>query len=258
MVTVIRSLLFQIAYWITSFIFVLGALPFAILPGRRPLMIWIRTYTRIMCVWMRVIAGVKLRVTGKERLPDGPFIIAAKHQSWGDGFLMFSQFDDLAFVTGDHLERFPFVGGILRKMGALIVDNCGGAHARARLVDEELLAARAENRRVLIYPEGHLAPAGKRYRYKKGVYHMYKNYDCPVVPAATNLGQFWPQQSWRLRPGVAVLDFLEPIAPGAEKDAFMANLEDSIERRSIALLGDERPAGLTIGELIPDPKGNHA
>ena len=34
---------------------------------------------------MAVFAGIRLRVLGKDTLPAGAFIIASKHQSWGDG-----------------------------------------------------------------------------------------------------------------------------------------------------------------------------
>ncbi len=249
----IRSILFQAAYWLTSAFYVIGALPLLIIPSRTPLMYWILGYTRTMCLWMRYIAGIKIRIVGKEKIPPGPCIIAAKHQSWGDGFVMFSQFRDLAFVTGDHLEKFPLVGGLLRKMGAIIVDNCGGAYARARLVDEELRKAQGQNRRILIYPEGHLSPVGQQHRYKKGVFHMYNAYGCPAAPVATNLGLRWPQQSWRLSPGDAVIEFLDPIPPGLDKETFMARLEEAIEARSIELLGDERPEGVEIGAVLPDP-----
>jgi len=247
-----RSILFQIAYWLTSVFFALGAAPLILIPSRKPLMLWILAYTRLMQFWMRIIAGVKISVIGKERLPDGPCIIAAKHQSWGDGIVMFSQFYDLAFVTGDHLEKFPLLGGILRKMGAIVVDNCGGAYARARLVDDELEKAARVGRRILIYPEGHLAPVGERYRYKKGVYHMYSAYGCPAVPVATNLGRCWPQQDWRLTPGEAVIEFLDPIPPGLDKENFMARLEETIERRSLELIGRAPPA--TLAPALPDPK----
>ena len=240
MPSLIRNILFQIAYWASSIFFGVLSLPLILLPNRTPLMLWILAYTRTMCFWMRTIAGIRIEIRGKEHLPDGPCIIASKHQSWGDGFVMFSQFYDLAFVTGDHLEKFPFVGGILKKMGAIVVDNCGGAHARAKLVDTELAKAQSENRRILIYPEGHLSAVGESHRYRKGVFHMYHQYQQPAVPVATNLGQCWPQDDWRLRKGTAVIEFLEPIAPGLGKDEFMALIEDRIETRSLELITDER------------------
>lgn len=231
-----RNFLFKVAYWVTSITFAIIAMPLIILPSRKPMMAWIRLYTFVMCFWMHAIAGIKINVIGKDKIPEGPCIIAAKHQSWGDGFLMFSQFFDLAFVTGDHLEKMPLLGSILRKMGAIIVDNCGGAYARAKLVDTDLKIARDAGRRILIYPEGHLSRVGHHYRYRKGVYHMYKAYERPVVPVATNLGLFWPEQTWNFNPGEATIEFLDPIEPGLDKDEFMARLEMMIEKQSIALL----------------------
>ena len=249
----LRSILFQVAYWTTSIFFGLFALPFLVLPTRRPLMWWISGYTHTMVFWMRWIAGIRIHVKGREHLPDGPCVIAAKHQSWGDGFVMFSAVSDLAFVTGDHLVKFPFLGGILRKMGAIIVDNCGGALARARLVDKDLKRAQRDARRILIYPEGHLSPVGQQYRYRKGVFHMYDAYQRPAVPVATNLGLRWPQQSWRITPGDAIIEFLEPIAPGLGKEDFMARLEQAIETRSLELLGAETPDDIELGAVLPDP-----
>lgn len=246
-----RSFIFRAAYWATSIFFAITAAPLLLIPGRKPVMVWILAYTRVMQFWMRWIAGIKISVCGKERLPDGPCIIAAKHQSWGDGIVMFSQFHDLAFVTGDHLEKLPLLGGILRKMGAIVVDNCGGAYARARLVDTELKKAQKQNRRILIYPEGHLAPVGERYRYRRGVFHMYSAYGCAAAPVATNLGRFWPQQSWRLTPGEAIIEFLDPIPPGLEKEEFMARLETAIEKRSLELIGEQVDGALP--PPLPDP-----
>lgn len=250
----IRSLAFQAVYWILSIVFAVTALPLLALPGRRAMTAWIGLYARMMRLAMAAIAGVRVEIRGREHVPHGPCIIAAKHQSWGDGFVHLSAFGDLAFVTGDHLEKFPLVGGILRKLGAIIVDNCGGAVARARLVDDEMQAAAGEGRRILIFPEGHLAPVGRRFRYKRGVYHMYAAYKAPCVPAATNLGLFWPQQSTRLVPGKAVVEFLPAIPPGLEKEAFMARLERAVEEKSLALLGAERPAGASVDSPpLPDP-----
>ncbi|MGI9354012.1 MAG: lysophospholipid acyltransferase family protein [Rhizobiaceae bacterium] len=232
----IRNILFQVAYWTTSILVGIVALPLLIVPGRAVLMWWLRLYARTMVFWMRTIIGIEVENRGHNLVPQGPSIIAAKHQSWGDGFAMFSQFYDLAFVTGDHLEKIPVVGWILRKMQAVVVDSCGGAEARQRLVDRELAQAREQNRRILIYPEGQLVEPGYHARYKKGVFHMYKAYGCPVVPVATNLGLFWPKSEWTLKSGTAVVEFLQPIPPGLDKDIFMAELQDRIEIASLALL----------------------
>lgn len=230
-----RSFAFAAAYWILSVTYGLAAAFSALAPGRG-LTAWIiRRYVRRMVQAMRWIAGIRIEASGKDRLPQGAFIIASKHQSWGDGFATYRQFDDLAFVTGDHLEKMPLLGPVLRKLGAIVVNSCGGHEARESL-KQRAADAHREGRKILIFPEGALAPVGRKHRYRSGVWHMYRDFDLPVVPLATNLGLFWPAAGMRKNPGVATLEFLEPIPPGLPKDVFMARLETVIEEATARLV----------------------
>jgi 1-acyl-sn-glycerol-3-phosphate acyltransferase len=250
-----RSFAFAIAYWTITIAHVAAAAFAALAPSGKPVRWVTARYARRMVWAMRVFAGIRLEVRGRERLPAGAFIIAPKHQSWGDGFCAYSQFADLAFVTGDHLEKFPLVGGVLKKLGAIVVDSCGGPEARKAL-SQAAAEAHRESRKILIYPEGHLAPIGQHYRYRTGVFHMAQDFGMVVVPAATNLGLFWPQQAFEKRPGVAVLEFLDPIPNDLPKDEFMARLERAIETRTAELVAEATgrpvtPAVLAVleGEL---------
>lgn len=250
---IVGSVFFTVIFYaLTAFFAVLCAL-LAIIPGRKPMMAGLWTYTRLVRWLLAVICEVDVKVTHKERLPkDGAFIIAAKHQSYGDGIVMFSEFFDLSFVTGDHLEKFTLLKTILRKAGAVVVDSCGGSDVQEKMT-RQAERVKKEERKLLIYPEGHLSPPGAYHRYRKGVYHMYRDFDCPVVPAATNLGQRWDQDDWRKHPGEAVIEFLEPIPTGLGKEEFMERLETAIETRSRELLDLETPGALDpklIGEQI--------
>ncbi len=247
-----RSLAFAVAYWVFSIFYALAGCIAAILPGRGPLSWVIRLYTRRMLWAMRWIGGIKVDLKGRERLPQGAFIIAAKHHSWGDGFVMFANVDNLAFVTGDHLEKIPLLRGILRKLGAIVVDSCGGPEAR-RALSERAAAANAEGRRILIYPEGHLAKPGERFRYRSGVYYMQRDFGLPVVPVATNLGLFWRQQDFRKTPGTATVEFLEPIQPGLSRGAFLGLLEEMIEARTQGLIAEASGEPLRASVLAADP-----
>ena len=244
-----RSFAFAVAYWVLSvFYATLGAIA-SVLPGRGPLQFIIRFYTRRMLWAMRAIAGIRIDLKGQERLPSGPFIVAAKHHSWGDGFVMFANIDNLAFVTGDHLEKIPLLRGILKKLGAIVVDSCGGPEARKALSDRAS-AAFAEGRRILIYPEGHLAKPGTRFRYRLGVYYMARDFGLPVVPVATNLGLFWRQQDSMKTPGTATVEFLNPITAGEDKEAFMRALEAACEGRTNELIAMVRGEPVREARLV--------
>jgi 1-acyl-sn-glycerol-3-phosphate acyltransferase len=232
-----RSLLFNLAFGLISVFHTLWAALAALRPGRGRVRYVISLYVRRMVWAMRAFAGIKIEVRGRERLPRGAYILAPKHASYGDGFSIYAQFDDLAFVTGDHLERFPLFKAVLSKLGAIVVDSCGGPEARKAL-SESAAKANTEGRKILIYPEGNLAPVGVRYRYRTGVYYMARDFDLPVVPVASSLGVFWSQEDWTKRPGRAVLEFLDPIPPGLEKDAFMARLEAAVEDRTAELVAE--------------------
>jgi 1-acyl-sn-glycerol-3-phosphate acyltransferase len=248
-----RSLAFAIAYWVLSIGYGLTAAFAAVIAGRDTTAFVIRAYVRRMVQAMRVFAGIRIEVRGRDRLPPGAFIIASKHQSWGDGFATYDQFDDLAFVTGDHLEKFPLLGTVLRKLGAIVVNNCGGREARESLRQRGADAHR-EGRRILIYPEGNLAKVGEKFRYRSGVWHMYRDFDMPVVPLASNLGLFWPQEAFRKTPGTATLEFLDPIPTGLGKEEFLQRLESVVEACTAELIAEARggPVVPNVRVLAPD------
>jgi 1-acyl-sn-glycerol-3-phosphate acyltransferase len=244
-----RSLAFNLAFGLISVFYTLGAALAALRPGRGAVKAVVRRYVRRMTWAMSALAGIRIEVRGRERLPQGAYILAPKHASYGDGFSIYGQVDDLAFVTGDHLERFPLFKAVLAKLGAIVVDNCGGPEARAAL-SRSAAVAHAEGRKILIYPEGNLAPVGMRYRYRTGVFHMAKDFNLPVVPVASNLGLFWPQENWFKHPGQAVLEFLDPIPPGLPRTVFMERLEAAVESRTAELVAEATGRPVTPSVLI--------
>lgn len=232
-----RSLAFNVFYWLISLVFAIAVSMLCLIPGRKLVRWSIVQYAKAMRFGMRVFAGIKFTYRGAERLPNGPFIIAAKHQSWGDGFGAVSFFGDIAFVTGDHLERYPLVSQILKKIGAIVVDSCGGHTAQKKITSTFEVAAQ-EGRNVLIYPEGHLVKIGERIRYRSGVWHLQQACGWPVVPMATNLGLFWQCQEFKKESGEAIDEILEPIPAGLSKEEFKSRLENALETNSARLCAE--------------------
>jgi 1-acyl-sn-glycerol-3-phosphate acyltransferase len=233
-----RSFVFNVGFWVISTVYVLLAAILALVPGHKGVRWAVRRYSRRMVQLMR-LCGIQPEARGKERLPPAPFIIAPKHSSYGDGFLMYVQFDDIAFVTGDHLERFPLVPKVLEKLGAIVIDNCGGPEARRDLAASFAKAAE-DKRNVLIYPEGNLSKVGSHHRFRAGVWHMQEASGWPVVPVATNLGLRWQQEDYRKYPGPAVIEFLDPIPPGLGKDEFLKRLSGAIIENTDRLVAEGR------------------
>ncbi|MCV5951020.1 hypothetical protein OFN94_40065, partial [Escherichia coli] len=60
----------------------------------------------------------------------------------------------------------------------------------------------------------------------------------PVYPVATNAGEHWSAKGLKLKPGLIVYEYLEPIPPGLKRAEFMRILEERIETKSLALQGN--------------------
>ncbi|MEL7114137.1 MAG: lysophospholipid acyltransferase family protein, partial [Pseudomonadota bacterium] len=91
---------------------------------------------------------------------------------------------------------------------------------------------------LIIYPQGTRVAPGAQRSYKIGTAVLYSQLEQPCVPVACNVGVFWPRRAIYRKPGLAVIEFLPEIAPGAEDAAFMAELETVVETASNTLMAD--------------------
>jgi 1-acyl-sn-glycerol-3-phosphate acyltransferase len=57
---------------------------------------------------------------------------------------------------------------------------------------------------------------------------------------ALNSGLFWPRRSIRLSPGKVIVEILDPIPPGLDKETFMHRLQDTIETATTRLIEEAK------------------
>ncbi|MFW6412671.1 MAG: lysophospholipid acyltransferase family protein [Oceanicaulis sp.] len=229
-----RGPVFFYGFWALAGTLAIVCLPVLLLPGRGPAVGAIGLFAKLFRGWLR-ICGVRVDYRGLERIRGiGAAVFAAKHQSYGDGLCHLARDKDLAYVIGDHMLRFPVVGWYLRRAEAVVVDDAAGKRAAGAFeAGVERLAA--DDRSALIFPEAGLTPVGGAKRFRRGVWKLASDLGRPVVPVATNLGCFWPEQEKRLHPGTAVIEFLDPVRPGEDRDAFRKALEETVQTRTRAL-----------------------
>lgn len=231
--TALRSLLFNIAFFVWSTAFHLLCLPLLALPKEatfRAGRFWVRS-----SLWLlALLCGLRHRIGGRENLPQGPCIIAAKHQSAWDT-LIFSQFLEMpSYVIKRELVWLPLFGWYLSKLGVIAVDRSGGAKALRSLITQAQALA-AAGRPIVIYPEGSRTAPGQRRPYQPGIAALYRQLGLPVVPVALNSGLFWGRRSFRKQPGCISLEILPPIPPGLDRKVFLEELESRIEGESARL-----------------------
>ena len=238
----LRSTLFNLVFYAFTLLTAIVMTPLTFLPSRRPVAVLLQGWAKGVVFLMRLVAGIRVEIRGIEHIDRSrPFVLAGKHQSECDGIIVLSLMPNLAVIAMKELGDYPFFGRLIRKLEMVLVDTCGGGSERRTLI-EGGRAARADNRSILIYPEGHLMAVGKKHQYKPGVYHLAVDVGLPVVPVATNIGLRWDRRRWQKRPGPAVVEFLPPIMPGSDKAAFMDHLESAIESRTKGLVQEHQAA----------------
>lgn len=233
---VLRALLFSLVFYITTTLFLVLGSPLLLCP-RRWAMAGLKAHA-IVCLWlMRVIVGTRMEVRGRNNLPEGPCLIASKHQSAWDTFALIPIFRDPAIVMKAELGLIPLYGWFCYKFQHVLVRREHGPVALRRMVRVAKSRAR-DGREVLIFPEGTRRIPGAPPDYKPGVAALYAGLELPCVPVALNSGMYWPRRSLLRRPGTIVVDIMEPIPPGLARAAFMSELERRIEAASARLLTD--------------------
>lgn len=236
-----RSLLFNLAFYTNMIVWMVVLLPTMLMPR----MVFIRSARAWAwsSIWLlRVICGTRFELRGADKIPAGGFLVASKHQSMWETFALFCVFDDPAFVLKQDLQWVPGFGWYTWKARSIPIDRKGGAatltkmNARAR---EEA----AVGRQIVIFPEGTRTSAGAAASYKYGIAHMYDQMKTVCVPVALNSGAFWPRRKFLRHPGTIVVEILDPIPPGMERDAFFALMKDRIETASDRLLSEAARGG---------------
>ena len=232
----LRSLLYNIAFYVNLIVWILAIIPMALLE-RRLFLRGVKGWGRSSVLLLRWIAGTRVEFRGLERIPPGGLLVAAKHQSFLETFVLVALFDDAAFILKRELMWIPFFGWYLWKSGMVPIDRSAGSLA---LVDMNR-RARAEaqaGRQILIFPEGTRRAPGAPPAYKFGVAHLYTNLGVPCLPVALNSGLFWPRRQFVRRPGTVVIEFLDPIPPGWPRDVFFEAVQTRIVTASAALVAE--------------------
>jgi 1-acyl-sn-glycerol-3-phosphate acyltransferase len=232
--TLLRSLAYQLAFLPWTLILAIAYLPLLAFASRRFTQRCAAFWLDGAIAFQRVLLGLSGEIRGRENLPEGAAIIAAKHQSAWDTLVFHSLLDDPAFILKKELLSLPFIGWYLQKTGQVPIDRKAGIKALKSMVEGARQAVE-DHRQVIIFPEGHRQPPGIAGDYHSGVAMLYAALDAPLVPVALNSGLFWGRNALLRRPGVVTLEFLPPIPPGLDRKTFVKELKQRIETATRAL-----------------------
>ena len=228
----LRSLVFVVQMYLAMAVLGVVFLPWALFSPRGA-----RTACKSYCRWVRWTARwmVGLRTEVRGTPPVDEVLIASKHQSFLDIILIFGSVPAGKFIMKRELMWAPVIGQYALRIGCVPVDRGKRSQAIGKMV-EDVAKGRQEPGQLIIYAQGTRVAPGVRKPYKVGAAVLYEELGQTCVPAATNVGVFWPRKGIYRKPGLAVVEFLPEIEPGLPREAFMQRLEAEVEDASDRLM----------------------
>lgn len=192
---------------------------------------------RAICGCIRVVGrlcGLRFEVLGRERLdPSRPYVFVPNHSSFLDIPALLLADDQVRFLAAAGLFKIPLLAGAMRAMGTERIDR---RDPRAAYQELAALAARGAPGRLVIFPEGRIAPVGRPLPFKNGAFVFALETGTAVVPVAVHgsgelLG---PGARLAVRPGLVRVEFRAPI----ESRGFPADGHEALRDRARAAVVD--------------------
>lgn len=158
-----------------------------------------RSYAAHARFWGRLgirLAGVRVTVSGAERLPDGPIVVMSNHASNFDILALQGFFPrPLSWIAKKELFSIPIFGHSMRHGGYIPLDRGDGRQA---LKSMEAAADQIRGgKSVIIFPEGTRTRNGSLLPFKRGGFLLAARAGVPVVPVTIN-------GSFQINPGGAL------------------------------------------------------
>jgi len=188
--------------------------------------------------------GVRIRVVGLERIPQGVCVFAANHTSSADAPAVVGAIPRrVAILLKESLFKWPIVGQAFRAAHFIPVNRAARESAIASV--EKATEAMKAGHSFLIYPEGTRSPDGRLQEFKKGAVVMAIKAGVPIVPmVCSGAHRVMEKHSLVIHPGEIVVEFLEPIDTSQyafeERDFLNQTVHDVM---AAALPPDQRPIG---------------
>ena len=219
----LRSLLYALIFYPATLLYVIAGLTlglFATRPMRAVVHGWANLHE-----WLSVnLLGVRLRLEGA--IPDGPYLIAVKHQSMYETIQMLRVIRTPVVVLKQQLASIPLFGWMTRRYGVIPVDRKAGSKALRTMLSAAKKAL-ADGRPVAIVPEGTRVPPGERPQLRSGFAGLYRALNLPVVPIAVDSGRLWGRGLIK-HPGLVTFKVGEIIPPGLKRDEIEARVHAAI------------------------------
>ncbi len=187
LVPALRSALFYPVFYGGSVVLVMLSV-LAIVLGQESLRRVVRTWGEWHRWCLRVLVGIDVALEGT--IPQGPMLIAVKHESYFEAIDMPRLFHFPTVFAKRELFLIPGWGYSARVYGLIPVARDKGARALLAMIKTARERV-AEGRPIVIFPEGTRVRHAAAPELQSGFAGIYKLLGLPVVPIAVNSGPLY-------------------------------------------------------------------
>ena len=236
---VIRSALFNVCFMVLTPLFSLLVILFRPF-GFSASWVWAKMWSNTIFLLLRLLCGIRIVIEGREHMPDHACVVVAKHQSAAETVAMPILVPPYTWILKRELFRIPFFGWALALMGTIGIRR-GSPREAIKQVISDGTGMLAQDRWVVIFPEGTRAAVGTTGNYQPGGIILAQKAKSGILPMAHNAGALWPKRGFIKTPGIITFRFL-PYIPAEQVVAMKRNellerLKTDIEAATRALGG---------------------
>lgn len=209
-------------------------------------------------LWLyRLLCMGRIRVIGRENIPDRPVIVVSNHAFVSDAFIVALTFKRMQSLAQAEAFTIPFFGWLLARSGQIPVARGRRAEILARAAD-----ALGRGWHVLVYPEGQLSHGdlgGGLHEGRTGAAQLSAMTGAPLVPVGfyvpTKYGRVFRSQHYNRRTvgvwqigGPCYVSIGEPWTPFPEgevppADALRGATDEAMQRIEVEV---ERAKALAV------------
>tara|TARA_B100000029_G_scaffold359703_1_gene352550 strand:+ start:899 stop:1606 length:708 start_codon:yes stop_codon:yes gene_type:complete len=205
--TIISLFLWPLWYIIFVPSLILLFIPIVFVPKKK-----LHLIVRPICWIWCLLAGQWLKKENNPPPPEGqPYLYLFNHVSMFDQFMIGAYVGHYITAIGaKEVFKYPIFGQLLKLYGGIPITR---THLKSALKSLSLVEDAINNGiSFIIAPEGTRTLNGELSTFKKGPFHVAKNTGVTILPIAL-IGGFEAKRKndWRLRPGVLITRFGEPI-----------------------------------------------
>ncbi len=207
--------------------------------------------------WLALrLAGVEVRVEGRENIPAGTCLFVANHTSNADPPTMLSAIPRrVSLLAKKEVFRVPILSTVLR-LGQIVRVDRADREAAIESVEKAIELLRA-GLSFLIFPEGTRSPDGRLAAFKRGPFVMAIRAGVHVVPVSVvGAHKIMRKGEFAIHPGEIVVHFHRPVDASSytldQRQELIARVESII---AAALPPEQRPRE-AVGASPPHPEPN--